>query len=164
MASSLVFKPERPNSRVTVSYSLNGFINAALVVGIQNIFSSMTDLARDLIGTFDLNLHEPGSISRVSATLHLAYYQVCITLIFIIFENAYFHLHQCTILATRPIVFTLVQRQLTPNDTFSHGRLVSDPVVAILKTCVGAASTIIRILSVLHDQGLIGKSVIKSLP
>jgi hypothetical protein len=52
-------------------------------------------------------------------------------------------------------MFTLVkQRMAPPGDEIA--KTVSDAVVALLQTCIGAATTIIKILSTLHEQDLIG--------
>ena len=60
-------------------------------------------------------------------------------------------------MSTRPIMFVLLQQRLAPLlDGRPVVKTVSEPVIALLKTCVGAATTIIKILSVLHGQDLIG--------
>jgi hypothetical protein len=72
---------------------------------------------------------------------------------------------QCIIQATRPIMFTLVQKRLTTPDSRSAAhRTVSEAVVAIVRTCVETASTSLKILQLLHDQCLIGQQVSICLP
>jgi hypothetical protein len=56
-------------------------------------------------------------------------------------------------------MFVLVKQRLAPLlGGLPEIKTVSEPVLALLRTCVGAATTIIRILSVLHAQELVGTS------
>jgi len=54
-------------------------------------------------------------------------------------------------------MFVLVKQRLAPLlNGLPVVKTVSEPVIALLKTCVGAATTIIKILSILHRQDLVG--------
>lgn len=111
-------------------------------MGIEQVFSTMTNLAESFAGKFDFSLSHPGEVSRIAATLHLIYYQ-------------------CTIMATRPIMFALVQQRLTANNPGPRMvKTVSEPVTVLLKTCIRAATTIIKILTKLQEQDLVGKRVL----
>ncbi len=73
------------------------------------------------------------------------------------------HVEQCTILATRPIMFVLLKRRLAPLlNGLPVATTISEPVVALLKTCVGAATSIIRVLSILHAQDVVGTSMFEN--
>lgn len=66
-------------------------------------------------------------------------------------------------MVTRPIMFTLIQqRMISSGDKIV--KTVSDTVIALLQTCIGAATTIIKILSALHEQDLIGSCSEKYFP
>lgn len=122
---------------MSASYRINGTVNKEFIAGIQDLFAYMARLAEAFSGDFQISLQSPSKVSRVAATLHIMYYQ-------------------CTIIATRPIMFVLVKQRLAPFLNWLPGlRSVSEPVVALLKTCVGAATTILRILSILHRQDLV---------
>jgi hypothetical protein len=63
------------------AYSYNGSINTAYIMGIQNFFSHMAEVADSFVGDFQLNLGNPETgVARESATLHLAYFQARTTL------------------------------------------------------------------------------------
>jgi len=54
-------------------------------------------------------------------------------------------------------MFTLVQKRLgSPGGILGAQRNVSEAVIAMIKTCVGAATTSMKILKILHEKGLIG--------
>ncbi|KAH8811331.1 fungal-specific transcription factor domain-containing protein [Xylogone sp. PMI_703] len=122
---------------MNAGYGINSTFNKAFISGIEEVFSTMTKLAESFAGKFDLNSNHSTGISRVAATLHLIYYQ-------------------CTIMATRTIMFTLVQQRLAINNTGPQmTKTVSEPVIVLLRTCIGAATTIIKILAMLHEQDLV---------
>ena len=60
-------------------------------------------------------------------------------------------------MTTRPILFVLAKQRLAP---ILNGlpiiKSLSQTVLALLKTCVEAATTVIKILSLLLDRGLVG--------
>jgi hypothetical protein len=58
------------------AYRINGTVDKSFVAGIQDVFSSMVNLAEDLQGEFDLSLQSSSMVSRVAATLHIMFYQV----------------------------------------------------------------------------------------
>ncbi|CAK7216733.1 hypothetical protein SCUCBS95973_002906 [Sporothrix curviconia] len=122
---------------MSASYRINGTVNKEFIAGIQDLFAYMARLADAFTGDFHISLQAPRTVSRVAATLHIMYYQ-------------------CTIIATRPIMFVLVKQRLAPFRDWRPGlKSVSEPVVTLLKTCVGAATTILHILAVLHQQDLV---------
>ncbi|KAK4499315.1 hypothetical protein PRZ48_009828 [Zasmidium cellare] len=119
------------------AYGINGAIDSAFINGIQDVLSTMVKIADDFQGDLSIDLHPPYRLSRVAATLHVEYYQ-------------------CTIIAIRPIIFVLLKQRLAPflNPTVV-AKAVSEPVKALVETCVGAASKVIKILQLLHEQDLL---------
>lgn len=61
------------------AYKINGTLDKAFIIGLQNIFSKMTTLVEEFETKFDLGLNTPRGVSRVAATLHIMYYQVFIS-------------------------------------------------------------------------------------
>lgn len=66
---------------------------------------------------------------------------------------------QCAILAIRPLVFFLVQKKLEMSRSDHPPKVLSEPVRALLQTCVDSATASLDILSALHEQSLIGKLI-----
>jgi hypothetical protein len=63
------------------------------------------------------------------------------------------------IICTRPIIFLLLKEKLGYISSVGQTiRIASDPVVAVLKTCLEGATKIVNILSALHERDLVGKS------
>ena len=62
-------------------------------------------------------------------------------------------------MTTRPIMFVLAKQRLSPIlNGLPIVKTLSEAVLALLKTCVGAATTILKIFSVLHERDLVGLS------
>jgi hypothetical protein len=118
----------------------------------------MVKLAEDLQGKFNISLQSPSRVSRIAATLHIMQCQVCgSTSKVLVRVRNITQVEQCTIIATRPIMFVLVKQRLAASFIGPPAiETVSESVIALLKSCVGAATTIIRILSILHEQDLVG--------
>ncbi|EXJ81572.1 hypothetical protein A1O1_07636 [Capronia coronata CBS 617.96] len=121
---------------MSAAFGINSRLDRSFMTTIREVFHSMTKIAEDFTGDFGLDLNA-GRVSRVAATLQIMYYQ-------------------CTIMTTRPILFVLAKQRLAPIlNGLPIVKTLSEAVLALLKTCVGAATTAIKILSVLHERDLI---------
>ncbi|KAL2206858.1 hypothetical protein CC79DRAFT_1370256 [Sarocladium strictum] len=122
---------------MSTAYRINGRVDKAFIRGIENVFLTMVKLTEGFQGNLSIDTENPRNISRTAATLHIMYYQ-------------------CTIIAIRPIIFVALKQKLAPRvNGPSIVKAMSEPVTALLKTCVGAATKIIRILEALHSQDMI---------
>jgi len=65
-------------------------------------------------------------------------------------------------LAIRPLVFYMAQKKLEMSRTSEMSKEISEPIRALLQTCVESAKAALGILSALHEQSLIGRRVLCS--
>ncbi|KAK5021771.1 hypothetical protein LTS07_010666 [Exophiala sideris] len=122
---------------MSAAFGINSTLDRSFMAAVRDVRDSMTEMAEDFTGDFELDINT-GKISRVAATLQLMYYQ-------------------CAIMTIRPIMFVLAKQRLAPNlNGLPIVKTLSEAVLALLKTCVGAATTVIKILSVLHERDLVG--------
>ncbi|KIV86015.1 hypothetical protein PV11_01658 [Exophiala sideris] len=121
---------------MSAAFGINSTLDRSFMAAVREVLDSMTKMAEDFTGDFELDINT-GKVSRVAATLQLMYYQ-------------------CAIMTTRPIMFVLAKQRLAPAlNGLPIVKTLSEPVLALLKTCVGAATTVIKILSVLHERDLV---------
>ncbi|KAK0644878.1 putative transcriptional regulatory protein C3C7.04 [Lasiodiplodia hormozganensis] len=114
-----------------VIYGCRGQRGRHFVQEVQAILSNLADTSKELAEHLKLELQRPiDIIPRKAATLHLL-------------------LHQCVILAVRPVLYSLLKVRLSSPAAAST---FSSPVNALLKICVESAISTLRILVVLKFQ------------
>lgn len=119
-------------------YRLSGPLDKPFLENVQDILAAMTCLKTRLDQQTPWRLAPPaGAISRSGSTLHLYY-------------------HQCIMLATRPLLFYLVQRRLTTENARCKDRELSATVKALIATCLDAAASSLSIVAKLHEHDLLG--------
>ncbi|WDK16993.1 Zn(II)2Cys6 transcription factor [Colletotrichum graminicola] len=117
-------------------YGANGRLNKKFVLSTKTVLQSIVAVADELRNSFPLHADERfDGISRLSAHLHLLYYQ-------------------CIILATRPLLLCcLIKRFDSPLEADS---LMASPKVRNpLQMCAESAIQILNILDKLRSQGLL---------
>lgn len=119
---------------MSAAYRLDETIDKRFVDGIQNVFTSMLDVAGDFQGDFSINLQRPNGVARTTATLYILYYQ-------------------CIIISARPIILVLLKQSLDPLQVVV--KTFSESLMTLIKTCVGSAVGILSILSKLQQDDLL---------
>ncbi|KAF2716138.1 hypothetical protein K431DRAFT_279571 [Polychaeton citri CBS 116435] len=113
-----------PEGRLNVQYMLN---TKAALRDVANVTDSLNQ-------SFNLFADRGmAGISRLSAYLHILY-------------------HQCTILATRPLLFIFLEAKLHDHDMVQRGY---GHVRALLQICIDSSLQTLKILAALQDQGLL---------
>lgn len=103
----------------------------------QEVLRNLAEIARDAEDTITARIHSSvGGLSRMSTYITISY-------------------HHCIVLATRPLVMSMLQRSL--ESASSGGPQEPElpaPVVTLLQTCVESATAILKLLFTMasHDQ------------
>ncbi|KAK5108521.1 hypothetical protein LTR62_008261 [Meristemomyces frigidus] len=121
---------------VTNLYGKDGRNKGKFLVHTKAALNQVAKMTEELNDAFSLPVDDPVSISRVSAYLHLM-------------------LHQCIVLATRPILFSYLESRLLHEEGFPRGTRPAANVWALLHMCRDSATHMLRILQVLKEQGLL---------
>ncbi|KAJ0347817.1 hypothetical protein KNSL1_006116 [Colletotrichum chrysophilum] len=119
-------------------YGTTGRLNKRFVLGTKAVLQSIVSVADELRTSFPLHADERfDGISRLSAHLHLSYYQ-------------------CIVLATRPLLLCcLIKRFESPLEADS---LIASPKVRNpVQMCAESSIQILNILDRLRAQGLLGR-------
>lgn len=144
------------HSQVAV-YGVEGKLDSRYLGATQMVLRLIAEVTERLESSFDLHANEVVSgISRISAHLHLLRHQV----------SRIFHLGrlkstelvpQCVILTTRPLLYIFLQSRLGETESTLIQWLQSGSVKGLIQICVESAQQILKILSLLLDQGLLGQ-------
>ncbi|KZL76341.1 Zn(II)2Cys6 transcription factor [Colletotrichum tofieldiae] len=136
-------------------YGANGRLNKKFVLSTKAVLQSIVAVADELRNSFPLYADERfDGISRLSAHLHLSYYQVS-RLSQALPPKPFTHgQRKCIILATRPLLLCcLIKRFDSPLEADS---LMASPKVRNpLQMCAESAIQILNILDRLRAQGLL---------
>ncbi|KAJ9608633.1 hypothetical protein H2200_006404 [Cladophialophora chaetospira] len=118
-------------------YGPEGRLDKRFVIVTKEALKSVAKVTDQLNGSF--GILENGStttISRSSAYLHLLY-------------------HQCIVLTTRPLLFTLLRSKLGQSNKNLAAMLKSGSVRMLLQMCVESAQQMLTILSTLLEHSLL---------
>ncbi|CAG8125163.1 unnamed protein product [Penicillium salamii] len=125
-------------------YGTEGKLDSRYLSATQSVLRDIAKVTQRLNNSFDL--YTNGSMSgtsRISAHLHILE-------------------HQCIILTTRPLLYIFLQSKLGQSDPALMVWLKSETVKTLLHICVESAQQILRILSSLLEQGILGMSTDRS--
>ncbi|KAI9041792.1 putative amino-acid permease [Aspergillus affinis] len=120
-------------------YGAEGRLQSSFLPCVRKVLGSIASIASDLNECCPLSSDgSDGSISRVAAHLHLLY-------------------HQAILLTMYPLLLHLFQTKLQSGESnIEPTRAFSATTRALLSTCTETCNNMLRILSVLQQQGLLG--------
>ncbi|BCS30175.1 uncharacterized protein APUU_80478S [Aspergillus puulaauensis] len=120
-------------------YGAEGRLQTSFLPCVHKVLGSIASIASDLNGYCPLSSDgSDGGISRVAAHLHLFY-------------------HQTILLTMYPLLLHLFRTKLQNGENNTEpARGLSDTTRALLRTCSESCKSMIGILSVLQQQGLLG--------
>ncbi|KAL3474891.1 fungal-specific transcription factor domain-containing protein [Aspergillus californicus] len=122
---------------VNALYRENGSLNSTLVKSTQEVLQRVANVASELRRYFPVpETASMSGISRVEGYLNLLY-------------------HQCIMLATRPFLFSLVEKTCLTVEVEGPGPEVPRPIQLLLQICLESARKTVFILSALQDQTLL---------
>lgn len=122
-------------------YGVNRRPGVSFLKGVQMVLKSIANVSSELEESYGVDLDEaPGSISRISASLNLAY-------------------HQCIILTIRPLLLYYVQKRFRADIASSRATPLTPSftshIQALLTACADSAKKVLAILSALLEHGLL---------
>ncbi|OAP59708.1 hypothetical protein AYL99_07006 [Fonsecaea erecta] len=118
-------------------YGAEGRLDKRFLTITKDALKSVANVTDQLNNSFEiLGTGSKTSISRLSAYLHLLY-------------------HQCIVLTTRPILYTLLQSKLRQSNINLAELLQSGSVRTLLQMCIESAQQMITILSALQEHSLL---------
>ncbi|KAI0153863.1 hypothetical protein BJ166DRAFT_594992 [Pestalotiopsis sp. NC0098] len=119
-------------------YGRDGKLDGRYIGATQLVLRDIAEVTQRLESCLDLHANEAMSgISRVSAHLHL-------------------QLHQCIVLTTRPLLYIFLQSRLGQSEIAPMQWIQSESVGSLIQICIDSAQQMLRVLSLLQDQGLLG--------
>lgn len=126
---------------VRTVYGVNRRPGVSFLKGVQMVLKSIANVSSELEESYGVDLDEaPGSISRISASLNLAY-------------------HQCIILTIRPLLLYYVQKRFRADIASSRATPLTPSftshIQALLTACADSAKKVLAILSALLEHGLL---------
>lgn len=138
---------------LAVIYGLQGRLGEKFIGGVQSILQNLADISTELNQNFTMDsLYTTGTVTRIGASLHILYHQVCALTPFIYCVLTYL---KCIILAIRPVLLCLLENKLKS----STASPVSDAVVALLRVCVESSVQVLQIVQALKNQTIVGKKI-----
>ncbi|ETS84810.1 hypothetical protein PFICI_02835 [Pestalotiopsis fici W106-1] len=118
-------------------YGRDGKLDGRYIGATQLVLRDIAEVTQRLESSLDLHANEAMSgISRVSAHLHL-------------------QLHQCIVLTTRPLLYIFLQSRLGQSRVAPMQWIQSESVKSLIQICIDSAQQMLRVLSLLQDQGLL---------
>ncbi|POR30944.1 Uncharacterized protein TPAR_08835 [Tolypocladium paradoxum] len=118
-------------------YGVDGKLHSYFFKDTQATLQELCILATTFNESPGLKIDSSSPINRASATLNVCY-------------------HQCILLATRPLLFCLLQEKLEKSCAgHRSNRDMTEPVKALLRTCHDSATKTLRVLAALRSRDLL---------